>query len=128
LLVQGSDQTPSKLCNGGTGGGVAQGSVMVNQRIHSITQKYFSNTRDLVNAHYYWEQADDKITPDIRGKQNSLCPNNTRQEFCILMNYLIYIYFTYISLMSITYLLMKYSNLLFYFSYIIFYMSSLHFK
>ncbi|XP_052792783.1 AF4/FMR2 family member 4-like isoform X2 [Mya arenaria] len=61
----GSDQTPSKLCNG-TSGGVPPGSIVVSQRIHSITQKYFSNANYLIQAHNYWEMADDKVTDDIR--------------------------------------------------------------
>ncbi|WAQ99908.1 AFF2-like protein [Mya arenaria] len=62
---KGSDQTPSKLCNG-TSGGVPPGSIVVSQRIHSITQKYFSNANYLIQAHNYWEMADDKVTDDIR--------------------------------------------------------------
>ncbi|XP_045204662.2 AF4/FMR2 family member 4-like isoform X2 [Mercenaria mercenaria] len=64
----GSDVTPSKISNGSSGQGqiAPPGSVIVPQRIHSITQKYFSNTCYLIQAHELWDQAASNITSDNR--------------------------------------------------------------
>ena len=73
LCFQGSDQTPSKMTNGtsNTAPIAPAGSVLVPQRIHSITQKYFTSTNYLVQAHELWDQAESSISGEVKGKNHS---------------------------------------------------------
>ena len=62
-----NELTPSKATNGTSAPLAPAGHVVVQQRIHSITQKYFTSTSYLVSCHELWDQADSAITSDIRG-------------------------------------------------------------
>ncbi|KAL4230147.1 Has a role in transcriptional regulation [Mactra antiquata] len=63
--VGSSDQTPSKICNGTSNQSqIPAGSVIVPQRIHSITQQYLNNSSHLVQGHEFWNQANSYITSD----------------------------------------------------------------
>lgn len=89
ILSQGSDATPSKLSNGTSGQGHVQapGSVVVSQRIHSITQKYITNTNYLITANTRWDQGDERITSDIKGKYcwNYYCKTGFNGDIVMFM-------------------------------------------
>ena len=67
-----NELTPSKSTNGTSAPLAPAGHVVVPQRIHSITQKYFTSTNYLVSCHELWDQADSVMTYNIRGKSRVL--------------------------------------------------------
>lgn len=61
-----NELTPSKSTNGTSAPLAPAGHVAVPQRIHSITQKYFTITNYLISCHDLWDQADAAVSSNIK--------------------------------------------------------------